>query len=225
MNIIFSSVIGSGQAYTICYNTHPIGHVALYSTAAFPSSEPLADLPENIGAIDVSIKKTTHLDENTLSDIIKKFLEEYVLTKYRYAFTELEYKNTAIISAYEKAGFVIFKRVKEVFWMLAYKKIVRLSLKDSIALEITFRKSFLKEDKLWVFGSRADLHKKGGDIDLYIETYAATINEAADRKGQFVSRLQQTMGDQKIDVVLNMLNFSYPLPIHVVAQTEGVRFV
>lgn len=104
-------------------------------------------------------------------------------------------------------------------------KKVRLSDNDLKALEFCFRKHFLQADRLWLFGSRADLAKKGGDIDLYIETYAKSIDEAMKIKLGFLIEFEELIGEQKIDVVLNMINFPHPLPIHEVALTEGVRII
>ena len=109
--------------------------------------------------------------------------------------------------------------------MMEEMKKVRLSDHDLKALENLFLKHFLPEDKLWLFGSRTDLTKKGGDIDLCIETHAKTVNDAIKRKTDFVWDLEQAIGEQKIDIVLNLLNFPYPLPIHEIAKTEGVRIV
>jgi predicted nucleotidyltransferase len=46
---------------------------------------------------------------------------------------------------------------------------VRLPDKDLDQIKVLF-KSFFNKDHLWLFGSRVNLSKKGGDIDLYIET-------------------------------------------------------
>jgi len=104
-------------------------------------------------------------------------------------------------------------------------KKVRLSDHDIEVLKNIFRKYFLAEDKLWVFGSRIDLTKKGGDIDLYIETNAKTIDEAVKMEASFRWDLEQQLGEQKIDIVLNVLNFPYLLPIYEIAKTEGVKVV
>ncbi len=64
-----------------------------------------------------------------------------------------------------------------------------------------------------------------GDIDLYIETNAESIDDAITRKANFLWELEQKIGEQKIDIVLNKLKFPYPLPIHEVAKTEGIRLV
>lgn len=102
---------------------------------------------------------------------------------------------------------------------------LRLSQHDIDALVRIFHKYFLKKDALWLFGSRTNPAKKGGDIDLYIETHAKSIEKAIQMKADFIWDLEQAIGEQKIDVVLNMLHFPYPLPIHDIAKSEGVRIV
>lgn len=109
--------------------------------------------------------------------------------------------------------------------MIGIVKKVRLSDYDLEALKICFKKYFLEDDRLWLFGSRADLNKKGGDIDLYIETYAQTIDDAIKMRSIFLSKFEEMVGEQKIDVVLNMINSPYPLPIHEIAKTKGVRII
>jgi uncharacterized protein len=47
---------------------------------------------------------------------------------------------------------------------------MRLKLKDVEFIKQTARDYFGKEAKIYLFGSRVSDHKKGGDIDLYIET-------------------------------------------------------
>lgn len=102
---------------------------------------------------------------------------------------------------------------------------VRLSDQDFKSLTDCFGKYFFKQDRLWLFGSRADLTKKGGDIDLYVETHAGTAEEAIKMKLRFLSEFEEKIGEQKIDVVINLLNRPHPLPIHEIAKTKGVRIV
>lgn len=102
---------------------------------------------------------------------------------------------------------------------------IRLSEQDVTAMKTLFCRHFLAGDRLWLFGSRVKPAKKGGDIDLYIETAAKTVDDAIAMKSKFLWDLVQTIGDQKIDIVLNLLNFPKELPIHQVAQMEGVRLV
>lgn len=100
---------------------------------------------------------------------------------------------------------------------------VRLSQDDIRAIKLCFLKHFLPCDHLWLFGSRTDLTKKGGDIDLYIETNTTSAKEAIRMKGDFLWDLEQTIGEQKIDVVLNMVHSPYTLPVYEVAKTKGVK--
>lgn len=213
------------QAFIIHNNRNPIGYIQIYNAYDFPRSKPLSGLPENLGAFDIFIGEEEALGQGLGSASIKLFLEEYGFPNYRYIFADPECKNDVAVNTYEKAGFVIWKRVDREFWMVAHKKIVRLSISDMIALETLFKEIFLPNDRLWIFGSRANLAKKGGDIDLYVETYAKTIDDAANMKSKFIIRLEDIIGEQKIDLVLNMINFPYPLPIHQVALSEGVRII
>lgn len=213
------------HAYIIFANDHPIGYIQFYNAYDFPRDSSLLDLPESLSAVDLFIGEEDSLSKGIGSNALKDFLDQYVFTYYRYAFVDPEIENVAAVRAYEKAGFSVIKKVQTSFWMLAYKPIVRLSVKDSSALEGAFRGSFLKSDKLWVFGSRADLRRKGGDLDLYVETNVSSIDEAVSRKLEFITLIKKKIGDQKIDVVLNAVNFPYKLPIYEIAKKEGVRFL
>lgn len=86
----------------------------------------------------------------------------------------------------------------------------------------TFFLYFTRADKIWLFGSRIDDNKKGGDIDLYIETNYADISIVAEKQTQFISELKKILGDQKIDVVINILQQGQTLPIYNEAKNTGV---
>jgi aminoglycoside 6'-N-acetyltransferase len=213
------------QAYIICSEGHAVGYIQSYYAYDFPRGYDLIELPESLAAIDMFIGSEAYLSNGIGSKAIEAFLNHYVFPHYRYAFVDPEIENEAAIRSYEKAGFSVIKKIHNSFWMVACQPIVRLSTRDSIALEAVFRKCFLEGDKLWVFGSRADLNRKGGDLDLYIETTLSSIDEAASQKGKFIALLKEKIGDQKIDMVLNVINFPYKLPIYDVAKSEGIRFL
>lgn len=109
--------------------------------------------------------------------------------------------------------------------MLKGLKKVRLSDAELEALNFMFKKHFMKDDQLWIFGSRVDCSKKGGDIDLYIETKATEPKHAIKMKFNFIIDLESRIGEQKIDVVLNMLNFPHSLPIYDIAKQQGVKII
>jgi predicted nucleotidyltransferase len=54
---------------------------------------------------------------------------------------------------------------------------------------------------VFLFGSRVDDSKKGGDIDLFIRT--ADKDGLFEKKIRILARLKRQIGEQKIDVVFN----------------------
>ena len=102
---------------------------------------------------------------------------------------------------------------------------IRLSSEDIESICLVFKSFFDKEDHLWIFGSRVDTQKKGGDIDLYIETHMLDAKEIIDRKLNFLTELYYKIGDQKIDVIINRISDSFSLPIYEMAKKEGVLLV
>jgi len=52
---------------------------------------------------------------------------------------------------------------------------------------------------VYLFGSRIDSFKKGGDIDLYLDV--VNTNDLYAKKSDFLIKLESKIGEQKIDVV------------------------
>ena len=61
------------------------------------------------------------------------------------------------------------------------------------------KKIFGDNVKVYLFGSRVDDTKKGGDIDLYIQSN----NVSYDKQSKFWISLQIELGEQKIDIIYN----------------------
>ena len=101
---------------------------------------------------------------------------------------------------------------------------VRLDSSQVLVICQAFRSTFLANDHLWLFGSRANLSKRGGDIDLYIETTMQPLQEAVDAKNKFYIQLINQLGDQKIDIVINDGRGSNKL-IYGVDKTEGIQLI
>jgi predicted nucleotidyltransferase len=99
---------------------------------------------------------------------------------------------------------------------------MRLTPKETQIISETFSQYFSSDDHLWLFGSRVNDTTKGGDIDLYIETHETDANALLEKKLNFVNELWQQLGEQKIDVILNMLSSNTKLPIYLIAKKEGV---
>ncbi|MCF6267459.1 MAG: nucleotidyltransferase domain-containing protein [Desulfuromusa sp.] len=64
------------------------------------------------------------------------------------------------------------------------------------------RSVFGSEVKIYLFGSRIDDNAKGGDIDLFIEYDGA---DKFAKKMDFLSKLQEVIGEQKIDVIFSSM--------------------
>ena len=63
-----------------------------------------------------------------------------------------------------------------------------------------FDKYFIS-GKVYLFGSRVDDRKKGGDIDLYF--VLSNFDNLFEKKLKFLSRVKRELGEQKIDIVFN----------------------
>lgn len=70
-----------------------------------------------------------------------------------------------------------------------------------------------------LFGSRVDEAKRGGDIDLYIETTLPS-EQAFRSEMQMAADLYCSLGERKIDIVVN--NGRLDLPIYQVARKQGI---
>ena len=77
---------------------------------------------------------------------------------------------------------------------------MRLNEHEAEAIREVFAETFA-EGSLYLFGSRVDDSQKGGDIDLYVVTDRK--DALAEKKIDFLVRLKQRIGDQKIDLVID----------------------
>ena len=83
------------------------------------------------------------------------------------------------------------------------------------------RQHFGDKANVYLFGSRVDDTKRGGDIDLYIDI-AEKLENKAGAVLQFNAQLQVSLGEQRIDVIVRD-GATRPLPIHEQARRTGVR--
>lgn len=60
---------------------------------------------------------------------------------------------------------------------------------------------FFQNGEIYLFGSRVDDSKKGGDIDLYL--VLKEHSNLFEKKIKFLSRVKRELGEQKIDIVFN----------------------
>lgn len=84
---------------------------------------------------------------------------------------------------------------------------------------------FGEDAKLWLFGSRVDDRKKGGDYDFLIETLLTDPDEIISRKIDLITRLQSSypFEDEKIDIIVKRRQSAFDMPIYQIAMHEGMR--
>ncbi len=78
---------------------------------------------------------------------------------------------------------------------------MRLSNKYIEVIKKYFYQTFKKGD-IYLFGSRVDNNKKGGDIDLYL--VLKEHQNLFEKKIKFLARVKRELGEQKIDIVFNI---------------------
>lgn len=102
---------------------------------------------------------------------------------------------------------------------------MRLSTAELDIVRKAFKAHFEANDQLWLFGSRVDDAKRGGDLDFYIETQQTEPRLAIQHELAFVGQLWRALGEQKIDTVLKLAQQPDNLPIYQIAKATGVRIV
>lgn len=100
---------------------------------------------------------------------------------------------------------------------------MRIDSKDLVSITQAFQECFVQGDHLWLFGSRVDDKKRGGDIDLYIEVQDYNFKKVFDAQRQFWILLQDRLGEQKIDIVVR--DPEQDLLIYQVARADGILLI
>jgi len=76
--------------------------------------------------------------------------------------------------------------------------------------------------KVWLFGSRANDLKRGGDIDLLIETDYHDISKLVQAEIKLSTQLQLKFGEQKIDILIDYPTRLNRPPIFEIAKQTGI---
>ena len=101
---------------------------------------------------------------------------------------------------------------------------MRLSTDQVLILKKSCLKWFGSDIQLWLFGSRTDDFKKGGDIDLYLHTKETNMNQLVQAKLNFLVEMQLYLGEQKIDLLISNPQ-SQSLPIYQEAMNNGIQLI
>lgn len=98
---------------------------------------------------------------------------------------------------------------------------MRLTEEYRTVIKETLLKHFGAGSKFYLFGSRVDDTKRGGDIDLYIET-DLDGKKSADAKSKAYIDMIKKLGEQKIDFVVHVNGEKF-IPIEEIARETGVE--
>jgi len=93
---------------------------------------------------------------------------------------------------------------------------MRLSPEVTRVIQDTFVQVFERGD-LYLFGSRVDDTRKGGDIDLYIDTDNREC--LGEKRIEFLARIKRHIGNQRIDLVVAR---GFKRSIDEVATSKGI---
>lgn len=74
--------------------------------------------------------------------------------------------------------------------------------------------------RVWLFGSRTDPTKKGGDIDLFVDI-DATLEETSSWRRLMVGKIHEKLGERKIDLVIRTPS-SAPSALYDLILQDGV---
>ena len=96
---------------------------------------------------------------------------------------------------------------------------MRLTRQQAEAIRQAAHQAFGVGTDVWLFGSRVDDSKRGGDIDLLLRPQQP--DQAMTRKLKLLRLLEQQLGERKIDILIETPDD--PRPIVRVAHETGVR--
>lgn len=97
---------------------------------------------------------------------------------------------------------------------------MRLTIQQTQLVKKTVDSILNAPSNIWLFGSRVNDEKRGGDIDLFIETQTLCSNRA-ETICRLYGELVVTLGEQKIDILLKDKNTA-EVPIFKIARHNGV---
>jgi predicted nucleotidyltransferase len=100
---------------------------------------------------------------------------------------------------------------------------MRLTPDQQSAIRSAVAETFGNTASIWLFGSRVDDNKRGGDIDLLIETRQSDVAAIVWAELSFLTKLKMKLGEQKIDVLVDYPTRHYTPAIFTIAKQTGIR--
>ncbi len=85
------------------------------------------------------------------------------------------------------------------------------------------REAFGAESKVFLFGSRVDGARRGGDIDLLVKTGKRGHATIFASQLQFLAKVELALGEQKVDVLVDSPERKSLPEILRIARAQGVE--
>lgn len=98
---------------------------------------------------------------------------------------------------------------------------MRLTPEQQTAIRMAAAEAFGADAEVWLFGSRVDDRRRGGDIDLLVRPRPAATDRLLERKIRMLTRLERLLGERKVDVVVESPHDVRP--IVAIAHATGVQ--
>lgn len=99
---------------------------------------------------------------------------------------------------------------------------MRLTDRERDILRQAAQRWFGAAAQVRLFGSRLDDTRRGGDIDLLIDTPQSDPAAIADAHLRFLADVYVGLGERKIDVLIDYPGRTIQAPIYAAAREQGV---
>ncbi len=99
---------------------------------------------------------------------------------------------------------------------------MRLTPEQRAAIRSAAAECFGETVGIWLFGSRVDDGKRGGDIDLLIETTQSDLAMIVQAELAFLAKVKAKLGEQKIDLLIDYPTRRFSPPIFAIARQTGI---
>lgn len=99
--------------------------------------------------------------------------------------------------------------------------VMRLSREQVAIIRESAERVFGEKAQVWLFGSRVDDNKRGGDIDLLIRPAPGEADNLVRKKIRFLGMLERALGERRIDVIVE--HGADPRAVERIALETGIR--
>jgi predicted nucleotidyltransferase len=99
---------------------------------------------------------------------------------------------------------------------------MRLTAQQQATVRATVAETFGSDAQVRLFGSRVDDTKRGGDIDLLVTTNERDVQALMRCEIALLTKLQNQLGEQKIDLLLDYPSRTVRSPILGIAMQTGI---